>query len=70
MFVFFYILADVNIIMDQKWNIIEKNGKDYINITDFKLKMTNGQAYFKLENLFNGDKTLGKLIIVVNPCYL
>lgn len=52
-------ITDINIEIDQRWEIIKKNGKDHVNITDYKLKMTNGRSYFKLENLFNGDKTLG-----------
>ncbi|XP_075235688.1 protein takeout-like [Lycorma delicatula] len=52
-------ITDVNIVMDQRWDIVKKNGKDYLSVTKYEIKMTNGQAFFKLENLFNGDKTLG-----------
>nr|CAI5868767.1 unnamed protein product [Callosobruchus analis] len=36
------------------------NGEEYMRLTDHdNLDFQVGKAYFKLENLFNGDKTLG-----------
>lgn len=38
-----------------------KDGKDYIKMKNDDLKYDIGKANFKLDNLFNGDKVLGKL---------
>lgn len=33
-----------------------------MQITNSKLKFTSDRAYYKLENLFNGDKVLGECL--------
>ena len=43
------------------WDMVKRNGKDYMNFTKSDLLFENGQAYFNLDNLFNGDRLLGKL---------
>lgn len=42
-------------------NIIEKNGKQYLQIPSnkFKLVFETSRLYLQLENLFNGNKALG-----------
>ncbi|RZF36647.1 hypothetical protein LSTR_LSTR012326 [Laodelphax striatellus] len=53
-------ITDVKVDFEMNWNLIKKdNGKEYINFTNTDLKLSNGRAYFKLENLFGGDRTLG-----------
>jgi hypothetical protein len=42
---------------------IVKNGMEYLEIDDFSLKFIASKLNFKLDNLFNGDKALGKFIL-------
>lgn len=42
------------------WNLKKVNGKDYMDIQKYELDFKLKRAYFDFENLFNGDKTLGK----------
>lgn len=37
------------------------NGKEYVKFDSLSLKVTVGGAKFRLENLFNGDRTLGEI---------
>lgn len=37
------------------------NGKEYVKFDNLTLKVTVGGAKFRLENLFNGDRTLGEI---------
>ena len=37
----------------------EKKGQKYLKVVEGKLVLTPGLVKFKLENLFDGDKTLG-----------
>lgn len=36
------------------------NGTDYLSFTSMTIKVTVGAGTGRLENLFNGDKVLGK----------
>lgn len=36
------------------------NGQEYVKFDNLSLKVTVGAAKFRLENLFNGDRTLGE----------
>lgn len=38
-----------------------KNGNEYVRFESLLLKVTVGGAKFRLENLFNGDRTLGEI---------
>lgn len=52
---------DLTITYKYDWTLIKKgNGKHYMNFTNSDLKFDNGRAHFKLDNLFNGDKLLGR----------
>lgn len=37
----------------------EKDGATYMKIDKFQLQPEPGRMYFKIDNLFNGDKALG-----------
>ncbi|RZF42956.1 hypothetical protein LSTR_LSTR004258 [Laodelphax striatellus] len=53
-------ITDLKITYKYDWDLIKKaNGKEYMNFTKSEINFENGRTYFKLENLFNGDKTLG-----------
>ncbi|XP_050316008.1 protein takeout-like [Anthonomus grandis grandis] len=41
------------------FDYIEKKGKTYIKVTDFKVTMAPERVEFKFDNLFNGQKDLG-----------
>lgn len=40
---------------------IPKNGAEYVKFDNLVMKVTVGAAKFHLENLFNGDRTLGEI---------
>ncbi|XP_065354649.1 protein takeout [Calliphora vicina] len=50
--------AFVKIIFDTK-NV---NGEEYLTISDLNVKIRTGKGRIRLENLFNGDKTLGDVV--------
>ena len=53
-------VADLKITYKYDWEYItKKNGKKYMNITRGVLDYANGRTFFKLDNLFGGDKLLG-----------
>ncbi|XP_075236165.1 protein takeout-like [Lycorma delicatula] len=53
-------ITDLKITYKYEWELVKKaNGKQYMNFTKSDLLFENGRTYFKLENLFNGDKLLG-----------
>lgn len=53
--------ADLKITYKYDWDYVtKKNGRKYMNITKSSLGYENGRTYFHLENLFNGDKLLGR----------
>jgi len=54
-------LSNVDIKVKFAPTLIEKNGKQHINIpaNKFKLAFDTTRMYLKLDNLFNGDKALG-----------
>lgn len=41
---------------------IEKNGNDYLHITDYTVTLRPEKVIFKFDNLFDGDERLGKEI--------
>lgn len=57
----FLILVDAIFNFTFGWDHIKKDGVDYVAIKDEKLTYSTGRSYYKLDNLFNGDKVLGKL---------
>lgn len=42
-------------------NKTPKNGVEYVKFGNLDMKVTVGAGKFRLENLFNGDKTLGDI---------
>lgn len=40
---------------------IPSNGVEYVKFDDLTMKVSVGNAKFRLENLFNGDRTLGEI---------
>lgn len=42
------------------WDLEEKDGEQFAKITDHKFDYDVERAYYKLDNLFNGNKYLGK----------
>lgn len=42
-----------------KAKVVEKNGKQYVKFERSKLQLNPKNISYHLENLFNGDKTLG-----------
>lgn len=53
------VLDDMELSVKFKARVVEKNGKQYIDFQRAKLSLNPRKIYFYLENLFNGDKTLG-----------
>lgn len=51
---------DVIFFFKLKWATYEKNNDIYFNITKYHLDYEVGKSIYKLDNLFNGDETLGK----------
>lgn len=47
------------------WDYVMKNGILYGSIKDEGLTFSTGRSFYKLENLFNGDETLGELKFVI-----
>lgn len=41
---------------------VKKNGEDYLQIKDLKVKIRTGNGNINLQNLFNGDKSLGDVV--------
>ena len=46
--------------------ITKSDGKDYMDITEVDASLMPGKMELNLENLFNGDKQLGKMTSVAN----
>lgn len=67
-----FILVDADFYFRFTWDITKKDGVDYGVISNENLTYNTSRSYFNLENLFNGDKALGKLnfIIIDVPNYL
>lgn len=42
------------------WDLEERDGEQFAKITDHKFDYNVERAYYKLDNLFNGNKYLGK----------
>lgn len=55
-----FILADVNIKATLKGEPEAKGGKTFFKIKEFKFDLNVGRAIIHLNNLFNGNKELGK----------
>lgn len=53
------IFDNVKLVVKYKPNVIEKNGKEYVQTERFQLDFDTTRLHMKLENLFNGDKALG-----------
>ncbi|KAK9504239.1 hypothetical protein O3M35_010614 [Rhynocoris fuscipes] len=52
-------LTNLDITYKYDWELIKKNGKEFMNFTSSELLFENGRTYFDLKNLFNGDEFLG-----------
>ncbi|XP_039277738.1 protein takeout-like [Nilaparvata lugens] len=52
-------LVNLNATYSFDFNKEKRNGKDYIKVMSSKIKFDCSRLYFKLDNLFNGDKLLG-----------
>lgn len=55
-------LTDVDALIDLRGDYFDKDGETYVNVTNFKLKLTPKHAYFLFENVFNGDAALSETI--------
>ena len=44
---------------------VVKNEDTFMEIQDMSLKFTTSKMHIKLDNLFNGDKVLGKSILTL-----
>lgn len=42
---------------------VVRNGDTFVEIQELSLKFTTSRMHIKLDNLFNGDKVLGKSIM-------
>lgn len=49
----------MDVLIKLKSRVVEKDGKEYLEIQKTKLTLIPKKIYFFLENLFNGDKALG-----------
>lgn len=56
------VFDNVNLVVKYKPKVLEKNGKQYIQTEKFQLEFDTSRLHVNLENLFNGDKALGKSI--------
>jgi len=56
----FHFSADVDAFATIKGEKVKKEDDVYFHVTSFKFKFTIGHAQVKLDNLFDGDKALGK----------
>ncbi|XP_014272244.1 protein takeout [Halyomorpha halys] len=52
-------ITELDIVYKYEWDLVKKNGKEYMTFTKSKLDFKNGRTYFDLKNLFNGDQFLG-----------
>ena len=52
--------------MNAHLKTVVKNEETYMEIQDISLKFTTTRMHIKLENLFNGDKVLGKPLVTKN----
>lgn len=53
---------DVKLSFTFEYNTYEKEGQKHFKFLDSKLDWSAGKSHYQFENLFNGDKNLGKLI--------
>lgn len=58
------IFDNVDLTVKYKPKVVEKNGKKYIQTEKFQLDFDTTQLHINLENLFNGDKALGKIFFL------
>ncbi|ENN70878.1 hypothetical protein HUJ04_003490 [Dendroctonus ponderosae] len=52
-------LLNMKITHFMSFDYIERRGKTYMKVTDFRVTMNPEKVIFKFDNLFNGDKELG-----------
>lgn len=55
-----FILVDADFEYKSDFTLAKKDGLDYGVISNEKFNYTSGRSYYNLENLFNGNKQLGK----------
>lgn len=60
LFNLFLFTGELKVDFDSDITIITKNGKEYIQLVNPRLDFTVESFYLTLDNLFNGDKNLGK----------
>lgn len=66
----FFVLVDANFIFNFDWGVKDKDGVAYGVILNETLTYTTKRSYYKLDNLFNGDKVLGELFYIQLRCKL
>lgn len=49
---------------------LKKNGVEYMDVEKIALTFTTSRMHLNLSNLFNGDKALGKSIILVPTIFV
>lgn len=59
-----FFLANLEITYKYDWTFDKRNSRNYMTFTKSELDFDTGRTYFDLQNLFNGDKFLGKLKII------
>lgn len=55
--------GDIQASVTMQGQPIKKNGEIYYNVKDFYVDFNIGHAVIQLDNLFNGDKELGKKML-------
>lgn len=61
-FSFRIFLADVDASVSMKHSVIQRNGTDYLKVDDIGVDFNIGDASVHLDNLFGGDKELGRVM--------
>lgn len=58
--ILFMFAGDIDAIVTAQGQRVERNDRTYFHVKNFFVDFDIGQASIQLENLFNGDKQLGK----------
>lgn len=56
----FLFIVGTNFTYTLKYVLENRNGVDHMKLDDSNLELKSKRVYYKLENLFNGDKFLGE----------
>lgn len=61
MYLYIFVLLDISkVLVNVQFKPMIKNGNTHLDISKLSWKFTISKMNIKLDNLFNGDKTLGK----------